>query len=261
MHEYFEMVRSSERNAACDTDDAFAKDSLGIRAPAMASLLSKAVESLAQMASCAWGCRGKDHTIENLLRRLVNLALGARNLAWAGYYDEALLLIRSGAEVTNLLQLFSVQPDREPAWRAAPESKDFTPIRVRLAIEAAGSSPFVHKDRYGALCKVAAHATHDFALTAHEPTEKPITRVGPWFAVPGVLLVLGEILAIVQPCLTVAGGLTQQSTDRQEALNHLAMELEALRPPITIENYRQSLAFVAAAAQQGDAPDGAARRR
>ncbi len=109
------------------------------------------------------------------VRRLVNLALAARSLAWAGYYDEALLLIRSGAEVTNLLQLFSIQPDRELAWGAAPESSEFTPVKVRLAIEGEGASPFVHHDRYKALCRIAAHATQDFALTSHEPTDKPIT--------------------------------------------------------------------------------------
>jgi len=163
--QYFESVRWSERNIAAVTDDAFAKEALGVRAPVIASALSKALKSLTQLASCEWGCRGKDHTIENLLRRLVNLALGARTLAWVGYYDEALLLLRSGAEVANILQLFSVQPETERTWHAAAESKDFTPVKVRVAIEAAGVSPFVHQDHYRALCNVAAHATHDFALT------------------------------------------------------------------------------------------------
>lgn len=254
MHDYFETVRSSEGNVASVTDDGFAKAAFGVRAPEIASSLSKAIESLAQMAACVWGCRRADHTIENLLRRLVNLALGARSLAWSGYYDEALLLVRSGAEVANLLQLFSLDPNAEAAWRARPESKDLRPVKVRLAIENCGAVPFVDKHRYAALCRVAAHATHDFALTTHEPTDTPVTRVGPWFAIPGLLVVLGEISAIIGPCLVAAGRLTHQASDRQEALRKRAHELERLRSPITIVNYRATLALVAAGAQ-ADAPD------
>lgn len=260
MGQYFETVCSSERNIAAVTDDAFANEALGARAPAIASLLSEALESLGQLASCAWGCRGKDHTIENLLRRLVNLALGARSLTWAGYYDEALLLVRSGAEVVNLLQLFSLQPEKERAWRAEPESKDFTPVKVRLAIEHGGGSPFIDQHCYAALCKVAAHATHDFALTSHDLSENRATRVGPWFEVSGLLLILGEILAIVQPTLLVAGTLTEQPFERQRELGRLARDLERWRPPITIQNYGFAVELVRSAAQQDDAPDGALRR-
>ena len=178
----------------------------------------------------------------------MNLALGARKLAWAGYYDEALLLVRTGAEVANLLQLFSLRPAQETAWRDEPESKDFTPVKVRLAIEAAGTVPFIDNSRYAALCKAAAHATHDFALASHDLSDNQEKHVGPGFAIPGFLLVLSEIHAIIQPCLLIAGRLTNQSPEQQEALERLANDLNDCRSPVTIVNYADMLSAVGSAA-------------
>jgi hypothetical protein len=50
-----------------------------------------------------------------------------------------------------------------------------------------------------ALGRTSAHATHDFARASHDPSNRRIIRIGPWFEINGFCLVIGEILAIVPP--------------------------------------------------------------
>src|SRR4030095_16079882 len=81
---------------------------LGGRAPRVFEGLGRSLLLLTEAGSCQWGCRGGDHIIENLFRRYSNYAFGAIRLTCLGLYDEALALVRSLAEVGNLLQLFSL---------------------------------------------------------------------------------------------------------------------------------------------------------
>ena len=87
-------------------DDLLADGQLGERTRRLYPELGTALAYLLQAASCAWGCRGDDHVKENLLRRLGNFAIAAMRLARLGLYDEALGMVRSMAELANLIELF-----------------------------------------------------------------------------------------------------------------------------------------------------------
>jgi len=230
-------VRLSEGNIESSTENGLSRSQFGARAPLMIELLDKAIERLTEVASCKHGCRGQDHTVENLVRRLVNLSLAALKLSKVGYYDEALLLVRSGAEVANLLQLFSLSRDVHTRWRTNSEEREFRPVQVRLAIEKSGSQPFTSASHYKALSARAAHTTHEFALTSHGEGG----HVGPWLAVPGFLLTLAETFEIVRSCISIVGALTDQPSEVQSELSALFEEMAKERSPITVENYVTAL--------------------
>src|SRR5436309_613638 len=136
--ELITSIRDSEANIEAVTDSGFAQRELGTRAPELYRVSLEALEILTNIASCAAGCRGESHIIENLLRRYVNALLAARKLAWAGYYDEAIALLRTAAEILNLLQLFSLDQSSQSRWHERYDKNEFSPVKVRLAIEKVG---------------------------------------------------------------------------------------------------------------------------
>jgi hypothetical protein len=237
LNSYLDTVALSEKNIEFVTNNALFGSQLGVRAPRMIALMGDAIERLTLIASCANGCKHKDHVVENLVRRCVNLSLAALKLGKVGYYDEALLLVRSGAEIANLLQLFSVVPDAQDRWRVSSEGKEFRPVQVRLAIEKTQREPFTHKNRYRALSARAAHTTHEFALTSHGEGG----HVGPWFAAPGFLLTFAETFDVARYCVSLAADLTEQTAAVQKEFQMLSHEMYTIRSPITIENYDAAL--------------------
>ena len=79
-------------------------------------LLNVAMEVLYKVATCEGHCRKGDRIIESLAGRGFNLASSAMILTSIGYYDEALNLIRSLGELTNLLGYLVLHPDDYPSW-------------------------------------------------------------------------------------------------------------------------------------------------
>ena len=65
--------------------------------------LGTALSYLDRMASCWWGCRQSTHIEERLVGKVASNARAALHLMRAGYYDEALGLIRQIGETANLL--------------------------------------------------------------------------------------------------------------------------------------------------------------
>jgi hypothetical protein len=102
------------------------------------ALLNRAVEILFDLSTCRSSCRGGDHILENLLGRIVNHACGAIMLDAAGFHDEALNLVRSVGEITNLLAYFCLDPSSYRSWvvmSAEERKKKFSPLQVRTAIK------------------------------------------------------------------------------------------------------------------------------
>lgn len=72
----------------------------------VAARLGTVLSILYRVASCHWGCHGKEHVFEYLAGRTCTSALSAFRLMSFGYYDEALALSRNIAEIGNLAYLF-----------------------------------------------------------------------------------------------------------------------------------------------------------
>jgi hypothetical protein len=141
----------------------------------MLPVLGTAMSALYQVATCHLGCRGGDHIIESLVGRSYNLAGSALLLIRHGYYDEALNLSRSIAEVGNLLSMFCAVPTTFPKWALCSRRQrlnDFSPAKVRQRIEEAGLPCLIDEEMYRELCEVATHVTPMTAPNAHETNGK-----------------------------------------------------------------------------------------
>ena len=125
---------------------------------------------LDRLASCFWGCHGKEHVIERLVGRSVSSARGALRLIEFGHYDEALALTRGIAEIGNLMWLFFISPEELRRWIDVPEQERrsrYSPPEVRKAIEGAGSVVPHDQYEYAWLCEVGVHPTPQTQPQAH----------------------------------------------------------------------------------------------
>src|SRR5688500_5798090 len=111
------LVARADRETECvAATDAFFPTA-GEKAPALYARLGDAMGALDGIASCYWGCRRGDHAIEYLLGRGSSATSAARLLLRSGYYDEALALIRTAAEIVNLLFLFRLSEHTFNEWQ------------------------------------------------------------------------------------------------------------------------------------------------
>lgn len=124
--------------------------------------LGAVISFLDQASSCRWGCRGGDHAAEMLIGRCANYSMAAFRLARSGFYDEAITLIRSVGENTNLAFLFFRDATELQHWRQASHKerrKSFSPAAVRKKIESRSEPLPVDASRYGQLSEKAIHVT------------------------------------------------------------------------------------------------------
>jgi hypothetical protein len=139
--------------------------------------LGRVLSLLYQLACCHWGCHGKEHALEYLVGRVCTSAQSAIRLMGFGYYDEALALIRNIAEIGNLLYLFFSDTAHLRRWLDAPESerqREYSPIKVRIALEKLGAVIPTDQAQYAWLSEVATHVTPQTLPGAHNLENQPI---------------------------------------------------------------------------------------
>lgn len=190
--EFLALISSQE--VECQAETHAARSHLGTKAPRCLEELGTLLSLLDRLASCAWGCNGDPHIVEYLTGRSTTLARGALRLSDAGYYDEALGLVRSLGEIANLLSLFSSDKTSFADWTAATRRdriRRFGPAAVRQKLETLNAPAPVGADRYSALCELAAHVTPETRPQAHNPVLMP--NLGAVFSRVGYLMVLNEL--------------------------------------------------------------------
>jgi hypothetical protein len=127
---------------------------------------------LYQAATCHRKCHGGGHVLESLCGRAYNLSCAAYYLATIGFYDETLNLIRGIGEMTNLVILSASDPPKIREWlETNPKERlqKFSPIKVRLMLEALGVNACATEEWYKELSEDYAHIT---------PTTKPNSHGG-----------------------------------------------------------------------------------
>jgi hypothetical protein len=235
----YEIEDSVERA----TERLLAEGQLGERAPRLYRELGTALSLFVQMASCQWGCRGGEHREENLLRRLANYSFGALRLARLGLYNESISMLRSVAELANLIDLFTVRRDHHNDWYNAPARerwKSFGPAKVRQKIEATGNRPVVDKDTYAALCDAGVHVSPESAKSSHQFDGK--VSAGGEFSPMAFLLVLNELAIMLSACLRLSGDFLQLHKDRIQLLTDAGIRLESNATAwLRITNYEQRI--------------------
>lgn len=115
---------------------------------------------LYQAATCHRKCFGGGHVLESLAGRTYNLATSSYILTCRGLYDEALSLIRSMGEISNIILLSVVDKEAHERWMQADKRtrlREFSPLKVRLLLEAKNEPMYADKDWYSSLCEDYTH--------------------------------------------------------------------------------------------------------
>src|SRR3989442_696842 len=90
----FEQIQMRKAEAACEqaTDSAFVQKG----GPPLVCLerLGTVLMLLGYYSACGWGCPGGDHLLARLVAQAVTSAGASLRLMRAGYYDDALSLLR-----------------------------------------------------------------------------------------------------------------------------------------------------------------------
>ena len=203
--EFLQIVWEQEDECEKETDERL--PTMGKRAPACIAQIGTVFSLLDRMASCWWVCRGGDHLIEYLSGRTVSTGRAALRLMRFGFYDESLLLSRSIGEIANLLCLFNEKPNSFEKWKQSSRSermKEFSPVKVRLGLEAVLGTPPISQERYTLLSERAAHVHPETKPQSHNILGIPVA--GAIFQDEGLLVCLNE-LAIALSLSTLFGAL------------------------------------------------------
>jgi hypothetical protein len=135
-------------------------------------ILGNSLSVMYQVSTCHRKCFGDPHVLERLVGRGYNLAISSYTLITRGLYDEALNLVRSMGEISNLILLSVVDKDSLQGWLKADKKtriRNYSPAKIRILIEKS-NSPFLMyatKEWYSKLCEEYTHITPDTRPNAH----------------------------------------------------------------------------------------------
>jgi hypothetical protein len=130
------------------------------------------LNALYQVGTCYRGCRDSGgHVLERLCGRAYNLGCAAFHLLMVGLYDEALGLVRSLGELTNLIGLSATDRKAFQEWLDSDRKTRMTkfgPAKVRIMLERV-NSPFVYATKawYGELSESYIHISPQTQPNAH----------------------------------------------------------------------------------------------
>lgn len=194
--ECLRLIEAQENKCAITTDEMVAEYGRGL--PDTVANLGTVLSLLERGAVCWWGCTGGDHILESLVGRVFGLSCGAIRLFRNGRYDESLLLIRGVGEVANLLTLFSIERPSLAKWKGLPESTgrpEFSPVKVRLALERAKAPLAMTEARYRRLCELSAHPGPGSKPGMHNPSNLAV--LGGHAQVLGIVVCANELAFLV----------------------------------------------------------------
>jgi hypothetical protein len=165
-------------------------------------IIGTSLSALYQAATCHRQCFNNGHVLEALAGRTYNLGCAAYLLINQGLYDEALNLIRSIGEISNLIQLSSHNKEALRKWLDSDErtrKREFSPLQVRVLIEKSGNTPFVvDKDWYSKFCEEYTHITPNTKPNLHNNVDLGI--VGGVFQKKGFEYSLDQLATLL--CVT-----------------------------------------------------------
>jgi hypothetical protein len=189
---FLKLVHRQEKQ--CETDTRKAIPKMGNKAPLCLEHLGTVNSLLDRAGSCFWRCSGVDHIMEYMAGRVSNSSRASIRLLYSGFYDEALTISRGIYEVANLLFLFMMDLEALSKWKVSTKKgriHNFSPLKVRLQLEALKVPLPCNESRYSWLCEIAAHVTPQSKPQAHNPLGIP--TAGAYFQQGGVLLSLNEV--------------------------------------------------------------------
>jgi hypothetical protein len=155
----------------------------------------------------------------------------------AGRYDESLLLVRALGEITNLLTLFATNRAALQQWRATDDEaqrRDFSPVKVRLALEKANIPIPMDEERYKLLCGLTAHPTPSTKPGMHNPSGRAV--LGGHVQIAGVVVVLNELAHVLGCAVVSAASLLDLPIESKLCMRAEGATLLRASGPLTLEN-------------------------
>jgi hypothetical protein len=153
------------------------------------TLIGTCLAALYEVATCNRKCFGDAHIFEALMGRSYNLGCSAFLLIDRAFYDEALNLVRSLGEISNLALLSTTGGDEIREWIHADRKtrlKKFSPAKVRERLIAAGYKDVMVADDswYADFCELYTHPTPATAPNKHNGLNRGV--VGGSFQASGL---------------------------------------------------------------------------
>lgn len=213
---------------------------MGEKAPGCYEMMGRCLGLLDAFSSCAWKCSEGDHILERLVGRANNCARGALRLAFMGFYDESLTLIRSVGEIANLLSLFSERRELFDRWKALDERtrrQEFSPIKVRRALEEIGTPIRVSTSAYGELSSRSVHANPSTLPQAFDARAR--AKGGAYFQEAGLLVCLNELAQAVTFITYASGQLAHLDTSYKKRLFVAGRDLIENTGRVGVENLQE----------------------
>jgi hypothetical protein len=142
-------------------------------------LLGISLSMIYQVSTCHRKCFGGSHVLEGLAGRFYNLACSSYFLTCRGLYDEALNLVRSMGEISNLIAMSIEDQNAFERWLNADKNtriREFAPNKVRKMLKDAKSEVFYVKgDWYSKFCEDFTHVTPSTQPNVHNDKKQAFT--------------------------------------------------------------------------------------
>ncbi len=165
---YLQLIKMNENSTRDDYDRLSQTSSLHEE---ILSTIGTMLSALYQASTCHRECFGGPHAIEALAGRAHNLGSSALKLTAEGYYDEALILIRSLGEIANLVCLFSIDSTATSQWIKSDRKTrqaNYSPASVRKALEQSDKiSAYLNREWYQTLSNGYAHIVPGSVPNSH----------------------------------------------------------------------------------------------
>lgn len=169
--EHIGMVSFLNRHNRQESEKLFKKHKKNLE------IFGTSLSAIYQAATCHRKCHGGSHIFEAILGRTYNLAVASYSLISIGFYDEAMVMVRSIGEIANIISLSVFNKSEFSEWLKADKNKhikDFSPAKIRKLLKDDGAL-LMDADWYSNLCEKYTHISADTSPNYHDGLERNIT--------------------------------------------------------------------------------------
>jgi len=165
------------------------------------AMIGTAMSALYQAATCHRSCHGSGHVLEAICGRAYNLGAASYILINCGCYDEALNLVRSLGEASNLIGLSIVDKGWLREWltsdaRTRRTSRKFQMKGIRDELSKKAPALLVADDDwYSRFCESYTHVTPHTQPNVHNALGQRF--VGTCYQPEGYAKALGELATLL----------------------------------------------------------------
>lgn len=214
---------------------------MGKKAPACYEHLGQLLAYADMIGSCVYGCPGKSegaHAIWYLAARASSFGRAALRLTKMGFYDEALIIVRSMGEICNLFSLLVLSQESIEEWKKSDRAyrlSTLSPSKIRQRIEKLGKTPPITGTRYAALCEVSTHPVPDLRPQRFNHARRSTTG-GIYLQEAGILVVLNEMAVALAPLVMFAARICKVPKEPFDQIKEASVKCLECAGGVDLEN-------------------------